>query len=41
MWHRYVPESGNWHGGIFTRWIVAFSAAPLSQSSAHQPDEAD
>jgi len=29
-WYRYVPESGNWHGGTFTRWIAALSAAPLS-----------
>jgi hypothetical protein len=28
MWHRYVPESGNWHDGTFTRWIAALSAAP-------------
>jgi hypothetical protein len=30
MWHRYVPESGNWHDGTFTRWIAALSAAPNS-----------
>jgi len=30
LWYRYVPESGNWHGGIRTRWIAALSAAPLS-----------
>jgi hypothetical protein len=29
-WHRYVPESGNWHGGTCTRWIAALSAAPVS-----------
>ncbi|MGB2861734.1 MAG: hypothetical protein WBC05_00280 [Sedimentisphaerales bacterium] len=29
-WHRYVPESGNWHDGTFTRWIAALSAAPWS-----------
>ncbi len=29
LWHRYVPESGNWHGGTFTRWTVALSAATL------------
>ena len=28
LWHRYLPESGNWQGGTFTRWIVALSAAP-------------
>ena len=27
QWHRYVPESGNWHGGTCTRWIAALSAA--------------
>ncbi len=26
-WYRYVPESGNWHGGTSTRWIAALSAA--------------
>ncbi len=30
LWYRYVPESGNWHGGTLTRWIAALSAAPLS-----------
>ena len=29
LWYRYVPESGNWHDGTFTRWIVALSAATL------------
>ena len=29
LWYRYVPESGNWHGGTLTRWIAALSAAPL------------
>ena len=28
MWYHYMPESGNWHDGTFTRWIVALSAAP-------------
>jgi hypothetical protein len=28
LWHRYMPESGNWHDGTFTRWIAALSAAP-------------
>ncbi len=28
LWYRYMPESGNWHGGTFTRWIAALSAAP-------------
>ena len=27
LWYRYVPESGNWHDGTFTRKIEAFSAA--------------
>src|SRR5207245_4949185 len=27
LWYRYVPESGNWHGGTPTRWIEALSAA--------------
>ena len=30
LWYRYVPESGNWHGGTLTRRMVALSAAPLS-----------
>jgi len=30
LWYRYVPESGNWHGGTLTRWMAALSAAPLS-----------
>ena len=28
LWHRYVPESGNWHGGTPTRWTAALPAAP-------------
>ena len=35
-WYRYVPESGNWHGGTSTRWIAALSAA--SHIRQH-PDE--
>jgi hypothetical protein len=31
LWHRYLPESGNWQDGTFTRWIVALSAAPTHQ----------
>ena len=27
LWYRYVPESGNWHDGTYTRKIEAFSAA--------------
>lgn len=23
----YVPESGNWHDGTYTRWIAALPAA--------------
>ena len=30
MWYRYMPESGNWHDGTFTRWIMALSAAPAT-----------
>jgi len=30
LWYRYVPESGNWHGRILTRWMATVSAAPLS-----------
>ena len=30
LWYRYVPESGDWHGGTLTRWMAALSAAPLS-----------
>jgi len=30
LWYRYVPESGDWHGGNLTRWMAALSAAPLS-----------
>ena len=29
LWYRYVPESGNWHDGTFTRKIEAFSAATV------------
>jgi hypothetical protein len=31
-WHRYVPETGNWHGGTCTRWIAALSATPVPVS---------
>ena len=30
LWYRYMPESGNWHDGTFTRWIAALSAAPAA-----------
>ncbi len=33
LWYRYVPESGNWHDGTFTHWIVALSAATLRRTS--------
>ena len=33
LWYRYVPESGNWHGGTFTHWTMALSAA------THAPDQ--
>jgi hypothetical protein len=26
--HRYMPESGNWHGWTLTSWNAALSAAP-------------
>ena len=35
LWYRYMPESGNWHGGTFTRWIAALSAAPAAFSNCH------
>ena len=28
LWYRYMTESDNYHGGTFTRWIAALSAAP-------------
>ena len=40
LWYRYVPESGNWHGGTLTRWMAALSAAPLSLVSSF-PTSAD
>ena len=33
LWYRYMPESGNWHGGTFTRWIAALPAAPQIPAS--------
>ena len=27
LWYRYMTESDNYHGGTFTRWITALSAA--------------
>ncbi len=32
LWHRYVPDTGNWHDRTFTCWIAALPAAP---SGAH------
>ena len=34
LWHRYIPEPGNWYGGTFTHWNAALSAAPESLRSA-------
>src|SRR5262250_108987 len=39
LWYRYVPESGNWHGGTHTRWIVALSAATEKHSRCLTADE--
>lgn len=33
LWYRYMPESGNWHGGTLTRWIAALPAAPQIPAS--------
>jgi len=27
LWYRYMTETDNYHGGTFTRWIAALSAA--------------
>ncbi len=27
LWYRYMNEPDNYHGGIFTRWIAALTAA--------------
>src|SRR5262245_46446457 len=42
LWYRYVPESGNWHDGTFTRKIEAFSAATCTPllDCAHQATRA-
>jgi hypothetical protein len=29
LWYRYMTESDNYHGGTFTRWIAALSAATV------------
>ena len=31
LWYHYMTESDNCHGGSFTRWIAALSAAPWSE----------
>lgn len=28
LWHRFVPDLGNWHGWTLTSWVTALSAAP-------------
>jgi hypothetical protein len=33
LWHRYIPEPGNWYGGTCTHWSVALSAATESLRS--------
>ena len=33
LWYRYMTESDNYHGGTFTRWIAALSAAPRNLQS--------
>jgi hypothetical protein len=33
LWHRYIPEPGNWYGGTFTHWNAALSAATESLCS--------
>jgi len=33
LWYRYMTESDNYHGGSFTRWIAALSAAPCNLRS--------
>jgi len=33
LWHRFIPEPGNWYGGTFTHWNAALSAAPESLRS--------
>ena len=30
LWYRYMTETDNYHGGTFTRWIAALSAAPCN-----------
>ena len=29
LWYRYMTETDNYHGGTFTRWIAALSAATV------------
>ena len=35
LWHRYIPEPGNWYGGTFAHWNAALSAAPESLRSVY------
>jgi hypothetical protein len=37
LWHRYIPEPGNWYGGTFTHWNAALSAATESLNLALNP----
>ena len=37
LWYRYMTETDNYHGGTFTRWIAALSAAPCN-IKVIQPD---
>ncbi len=30
IWHRYMPDMGNWHGWSLRSWIAALPAAPCS-----------
>ena len=30
LWYHYMTETDNYHGGSFTRWIAALSAAPCN-----------
>jgi hypothetical protein len=43
LWYRYMTESDNYHGGTFTRWIAALSAAPCNVrvNPEHPPLEPD
>ena len=41
LWHRYIPEPGNWYGGTFTHWNAALSAATESLRSVICPLSSD